>query len=272
MFPVISALVQDQNSLSRVELSKVLLDMAAPLEKENALELVLPLIRLLLSEEENTDVRLSVIHRLDDFIGVVGLGAGAESELLPLIVRLAEDKKWRVRHAILLLFSSKLAEELGAAAFQQHFGPLLKAAAQDNCALIREDFVVVMGQIAKAEDGRGFGTEWLESAVAPVLIECMSLGNYQRRAVLLTGICVLAGMFTPNTLETKLLPPAFVMAEDKVPNLRIAAAAALRAAGRHVSAGLRLEKVIPRLQMLSQDEDIDVKFEADEALKELEEL
>merc|ERR1712070_472112 len=144
-----------------------------------------------------------------------------------------------------------------------------KAAANDNCALIRDDFVVVMEQIAKAEGGRGFGTEWLESAVAPELIACTSHKNYQFRAVLLTGICVLAGMFTANTLENRLLPPALDMAEDKVPNLRTAAAAALRAAAAHVSADLLQEKVIPRLQMLAQDEDIDVKFMADEALKEL---
>ena len=269
VFPVIHALVHDQNSLSRVELSKVLMDMAAPLERDGALELVLPLIRLL-SEDENTNVRLSVIHRLDDFIGVVGLGGAVDAELLPLVVRLAEDKNWRVRHAVLLLFPV-LAQELGPVAFQQQFGALLKAAANDCCALIRDDFVVVMGQIAQSGDGdgAGFGTEWLESAVAPELLACTSHKNYQFRAVLLTGICVLAGMFTANTLENRLLPPALDMAEDKVPNLRIAAAAALRAAAAHVSADLLQEKVIPRLQMLAQDEDIDVKFMADEALKEL---
>ena len=62
----------DPNSIQRIELAGVLMDLAAPLGKAQALELVFPTIaQLLEGGEENNNVRLLMIGKLNAFIDVV---------------------------------------------------------------------------------------------------------------------------------------------------------------------------------------------------------
>ena len=56
----------DPNSIQRIELAGVLMDMAGPLGKPQALELVFPTVsQLLEGGEENNNVRLLMIGKLN---------------------------------------------------------------------------------------------------------------------------------------------------------------------------------------------------------------
>ena len=140
VFPVVSSLAMDANSVSRVELSTVVMELAAPLGKADALELVLPCLSVL-ATDELTNVRLAVMLQLGPFVRVTGLeGEAQEAVLLPLLVRLGDDKNWRIRHVILHLMP-QLSAELGPAAFWKHFATVVEKRASDSCALVREDWV-----------------------------------------------------------------------------------------------------------------------------------
>lgn len=140
IFPVVSRLAMDANSVSRVELSTVVMQLAAPLGKADALELVLPCLSAL-ADDELSNVRLAVLLQLGPLVRVVGLdGETQESVLLPLIVRLGGDKNWRVRHVILQLLP-QLSAELGPSGFSKHFSAVVEHLASDACALVREDWV-----------------------------------------------------------------------------------------------------------------------------------
>ena len=89
------------------------------------------------------------------------------------------------------------------------------------------------------------------------------------KVVLLHALMKLGALLPLNVLEAQLWPLAIEMAEDKVPNLRIEVAKALEALGPILTSSLVHEKLLPKLQELAGDEDIDVKWAADEAIKTL---
>ena len=92
-------------------------------------------------------------------------------------------------------------------------------------------------------------------------------GSYQRRAVLLEGLAVLGPHLGAVALEGELLPLALTMARDRVPNLRLILAHSLQRASAHLSAGTLAGAVIPTLEELQRDEDLDVISAAREALE-----
>ena len=262
VFPVVSKLVHDTNCTSRVELAAVMVELAVPMGRDGALELILPAM-VLLTEDESTNLRLTVINKLTLFIEVVGLSQ--EDALLPVICRLGEDKNWRVRHKILQLLPA-FARELGPQAFWQSFQNIVKDCVKDDCHLVREDWVTSMGDVSSLP---GFGTRWLEENILPIALLMIEEKSYQLRSVILSTLRVLGPILSTNALETMLLPPALSMADDKVPNLRLLAAHALGAVAPHVSAAFNREKILPKLQTLCADGDIDVKFASGAAMDAL---
>ncbi|CAN0386663.1 unnamed protein product, partial [Laminaria digitata] len=89
----------DPSDHVRQALASVMNDMSPVLGKENTINHLLPMLLTLL-RDTNPDVRLNIISGLQAVNGVIGVHLLSAS-LLPAIVDLAEDKKWRVRLAII---------------------------------------------------------------------------------------------------------------------------------------------------------------------------
>ena len=158
IFPALSKMAKNTEGGQRIELAGVLMDMAKPLGKDAAIELVFPDVDILLVDEK-VDVRLAVINRLGAFIETVGMGPSEKVRRLPRRARgapaarrllpparlpaperlpltpspsppssqeriekistdLAVDKNWRIRHSAMLLLP-KLAAELGQTEFDK---------------------------------------------------------------------------------------------------------------------------------------------------------
>ena len=177
IFPILKDLVLDPNSIQRIELAGVLMDMAGPLGKPMALELVFPTVsqvtlplpltchghsnsnvfptvsQLLEGGEENNNVRLLMIGKLAALTDVIGITDAGETRngLVGLVGRLCQDKNWRVRHSTLTLFP-KLAGIMGEAEFSAEFAGQEAGWATDNCALIRTDWLKTIGSVAARFD------------------------------------------------------------------------------------------------------------------------
>ena len=155
IFPALSKMAKNTEGGQRIELAGVLMDMAKPLGKDAAIELVFPDVDILLVDEK-VDVRLAVINRLGAFIETVGMGPSEKVGRLPvrpgkpgrpprppppspaapplpphpfplspfqeriekISTDLAVDKNWRIRHSAMLLLP-KLAAELGQTEFDK---------------------------------------------------------------------------------------------------------------------------------------------------------
>lgn len=90
-------------------LASVVAGISVPLGKEKTQSSLFDLFLQLL-KDDNPEVRLNVISNMDTINKVVGIQLLADS-LLPAIVRLAEDKEWRVRLSI-INYMPLLAQQL----------------------------------------------------------------------------------------------------------------------------------------------------------------
>jgi len=273
IFPMLKSLVLDANTAKRLEMSGVVMDMAAPLGKALALELVMPCMRELISEKDDqpdlTNIRLAIIAKIAAFVDVVGTTSDdpkTPNETVKTVKELAATKNWRVRHAVLCQMP-KFAKIMGETSFSSEFAQSISGAeygAMDDYALIRTDWVFTMGEIAQL----GFGAAWLSKHIVPVLEACKKEKKFQKKAVLLEGTGTLGPLLTPDDLMTKLMPLVLELCDDKVANLRVDAMKCLKEVCAVVPADYMKSQLVPKLNDKVTDEDPDVAHFAKLALDE----
>lgn len=95
ILPYIKELVADPNQHVKSALASVIMGLSPILGRHNTIEHLLPLFLTQL-KDECPEVRLNIISNLDCVNEVIGIQQLSQS-LLPAIVELAEDSKWRVR-------------------------------------------------------------------------------------------------------------------------------------------------------------------------------
>ena len=221
--PMLIQLVTDEGVTTRVDLAGTLLELADPMGAEYAKEVYLgtngdaPLINILLGDA-NTNLRLAVITRLTGLIDVITIAQAPK--IITQIHELCEDKNWRVRWAAMMLLTD-LCQQMTPEEFVAEFiGGEKKAFAncsQDNCALIRTDWVQVCLNVAEV-----YGKGWLVEQIVPIVEKCDEQKAYQVKAVLLDAAAAWGSYLSgTSVLESKLLPKAILMLEDRVPNLAL---------------------------------------------------
>ena len=114
ILPCVQDLVVDANQHVKSALASVIMGLSPILGKNNTIEHLLPLFLSQL-KDECPEVRLNIISNLDCVNEVIGIQQLSQS-LLPAIVELAEDSKWRVRLAIIeympLLAGKQLLQDM----------------------------------------------------------------------------------------------------------------------------------------------------------------
>lgn len=264
VFKIVHNLVSDPNSASRVELAQVLAKLAAPLGKAHTEELILGSIDIIASsEQENMNVRLAVINQFEGIIDVVGLQS--QPLLKSLIKKLGSvdggsgEKKWRIRHAIVLLLP-KLAVELGAQGLSETVN--LSECLSSEFSLIRSDFATLV----LPELTRILGAPWLIEML-PLFNESATHKAYQLNSVILFAMVALIDYLDDDAVASAFVPRAIEFAtHPKAPNLRIKAVQSLGEVGANVPA--QKDKILATLTKVAEnDDDVDVKMFATEAVR-----
>ena len=177
-------------------------------------------------------MRLNIISNLASLNEVIGIDLLSQS-LLPAIVELSEDTKWRVRLAI-LEHMPLLAEQLGRKMFDDRLNDLCMKWLVDHVYAIRQAATVTVRKLVTT-----FGMDWAKEAVIPKgenlyylrfrisenspkisVLELASDNNYLKRMTMLFCINELCKAFNKNEIEALLLPTIIKMSEDSVPNVR----------------------------------------------------
>lgn len=212
IFPRLRALVEPPECTMRDKLAGVLMDMAAPLGKERAIKLIFTdgLFHKLCNDE-NTNVRLAVLGKLQTTLDVVRLDGPHASDpqigVFETLRSLAGSPNWRVRHAVLLLMpkiakvlkedepagmEEKLSQmfgfkfafndentEEGEKQMHAKYGKELNVLpwALDPIAQIRKEFPGVCKEIADVLAGtdrprNSKGGKWIVENILPVLVYC----------------------------------------------------------------------------------------------------
>lgn len=190
---------------------------------------------------------------------VIGVDLLSQS-LLPAIVDLAEDSKWRVRHAI-IEHIPKLAEQLGCDYFNEKLSNLCMAWLGDEVYSIRRSAAANLYKLSAH-----FGEDWTMEYIFPRIEKMQTHANYLQRMTALYGIQVLVKSLSKSCVEKQVLPLVSKLADDKVPNVRLNVARTLLEAmtnsGHNYSSKLLSASVLPLLTRLSSDDDRDVRFYA----------
>ena len=230
----------------------------------------------------HSQVRLNIISNLDAMNSVVSIDLLSQS-LLPAIVDLAEDSKWRVRLAIIELIPV-LAKHLGKEYFGEKLSALCMAWLDDGVHSIRRAATENLMLLTEL-----FGEEWSVEHVLPRIERMQMHQNYLHRTTALYVLQVVVKYFSMATIDKKVVPIIALMSADPVPNIRFITAKTIQIVSARCQ-GLRAsssstnvpikgntsasicpcpEELSLVLSKLLLDSDRDVKFYAAQALKEI---
>ncbi|KAK7808596.1 hypothetical protein U0070_015956 [Myodes glareolus] len=162
ILPCIKELVSDANQHVKSALASVIMGLSPILGKDNTIEHLLPLFLAQL-KDECPEVRLNIISNLDCVNEVIGIRQLSQC-LLPAIVELAEDAKWRVRLAI-IEYMPLLAGQLGVEFFDEKLNSLCMAWLVDHVYAIREAATSNLKKLVEK-----FGKEWALATIIPKVL------------------------------------------------------------------------------------------------------
>lgn len=267
IIPAVQNLSMDESETVRASLALKVTNLVPLMNKDQAIEHLLPILLNML-KDEFPEVRLNIIANLKVVNDVIGIDLLSDS-LLPAITELANDVSWRVRMAI-IEYIPILAEHLGVDFFNQQLSDLCLSWLWDTVYSIREAAVNNLTKLAEI-----FGSDWCRQEIISRLLKFDSqlLENFIYRFTLLSALTALVPVVSPDAVTEQILPFVKHLAEDNVPNIRFNVAKSyavivesLNNQGSSYSLLIK-ESIIPSLETLKQDSDVDVKYFADKSLE-----
>ncbi|KAK4337262.1 hypothetical protein RND71_043260 [Anisodus tanguticus] len=235
-----------------------------------------------LCQDETPMVRRQATNRLGEFARVleneyvkneilhlwINLAADEQDSqlsqsLLPAIVELAEDNKWRVRLAI-IEYMPLLAGQLGVEYFDEKLNNLCMTWLVDQVFAVREAATKNLKKLVEI-----FGVTWAKKSVFPKVLQMSADTNYLHRMTCLFCINALSEVCPTDVITNVLLPTVLSLANDDVSNVRFNVAKTLQKIGPSVERSVLKSNVLTCLENLKNDPDGDVKYFAEEALSAL---
>ncbi|KAB8343264.1 hypothetical protein FH972_022852 [Carpinus fangiana] len=285
IMPAIEELVTDGSQHVRAALGSQISGLAPILGKEETINHLLPMFLQML-KDEFPDVRLNIISKLEQVNNVIGIEK-LSSALLPAIITLAEDKQWRVRLAI-IDHVPLLASQLGVRFFDEQLNGLCMSWLGDTVFSIREASTQNLKKLTEV-----FGVEWANEAIVPKVMNMGQHSNYLYRMTTCFAISTLAPALNLTVIESSILPMLDKLSTDDIPNIRFNVAKSYsvlidvlkrlpetgtiidlekaqkegKASGLSTSTtgsakGRELvqDQILPHLERLQNDDDVDVRY------------
>ncbi|GAB7358108.1 hypothetical protein MBLNU230_g0268t1 [Neophaeotheca triangularis] len=285
IMPAVEDLVTDSSQHVRAALGNQISGLAPILGKQQTTDILLPMFLQML-KDDFPDVRLNIISKLEQVNNVIGIELLSQS-LLPAIVQLAEDKQWRVRLAI-IQYVPLLASQLGVQFFDDKLAGLCMSWLGDTVFSIREASTLNLKKLTEV-----FGVEWASGNIVPKVAAMAEHPNYLYRMTTCFAVSTLAPALSLPVLSASVLPILKQLVADPIPNIRFNVAKSyavlvdifkrlpdetstllsLEKEGRNDTTGTQkgsqcvTEEVLPQLEKLMQDDDVDVRFFASSAAK-----
>jgi serine/threonine-protein phosphatase 2A regulatory subunit A len=194
------------------------------------------------------------------FVNVMGpeLMQALSSHLKTLI----EDKKWRVREALYnTLFDLALVYQ-NQDVFIKQIEPLLFGFLKDRAQTIRESSIKRLSSLVQV-----YKHDWLLNGCLPKFNETLNKQNgYAFRISGLYCLQSIAQNLSTEIVTDKILPILIKNARDDVPNVKLVAVRIIKSLLLKLDQNSVNSQIKPLLQELSNDNDKDVKYFAQEAL------
>jgi serine/threonine-protein phosphatase 2A regulatory subunit A len=270
----VEELSQDSSQHVRAALGSEISALAPLLGKEKTIETLLPTFLQML-KDDFPDVRLNIISKLHLVNKVIGIDLLSQS-LLPAVSDLAQDKQWRVRLAI-IEYIPLLATQLGVSFFDKELGPLCMTWLWDSVYSIREAATQNLKKLTKV-----FGVDWAKDEILPHIIVVAADSNYLYRLTALCAVTTLIPVVDESMIKTSILPFIAELINDPIPNIRFNVAKTYtelvralheeKISSPEVIEEICTSTVIPHLERLSTDGDVDVRYFSTKALEDIAEI
>lgn len=273
IFPAMYQLSCDEADTVRAALASSITTLSPLLLKESITEEFIPIVLNML-KDNSSEVRLNIIAGLKHVNKVVPIEVLSES-LIPAVNDLAKDINWRVRMAV-IEYLPVLAEQLGLKFFNEQLIDLCMSLLWDPVYAVRNATVTIFTKLTSI-----FGSDWCRDEVISKLLELDSqlLQNFIYRFTLLSALRELSGAVDAEVTIDKILPFMTKLADDSVPNIKFNVAKAYTSISRNLAekkeaklSVILKETIIPSLEKLCQDEDVDVRYFAKENLENCQEI
>lgn len=271
IIPILQNLSMDENETVRASLALKLTNLVTVMNKDEVIEHLLPILLTML-KDEFPDVRLNIIANLKIVNEMVGIDLLSDS-LLPAITELANDVNWRVRMAI-IEYIPILAEQLGTEFFNEQLSDLSLSWLWDTVFSIREAAVKNLTKLTKI-----FGSQWCRDEIISRLLKFDSqlLENFIYRFTLLSALSALVPEIDSEAITEQVLPFVKHLADDAVPNIRFNVAKSYwiivesllkQPNGKNFIPMIK-ENILPSLEKLCNDSDVDVRYFAGKSLSDV---
>jgi len=271
MLPVLHELSQpapagemSPNQAVREHVAENVCALAAVLGREGTTNELMRLLKLFLADDE---LKAKVLATVDPVVEALG-GEGTHSVLLPEVLSMKDDPLWRVRLSIVQTLPV-YAKHMGMDLFDDKLKEVQLAGLSDSVSRIREQAVTNLESLAKL-----FGDSWISTHVLPWVLEAAKGSGpfaYQGRISALDAVEHLLVASAGNKQVSEVLMQKVVepLSRDRVANVRISAASALRNATKRLASeerGFVNDVIRPHLQTMVQDTEPDVKLYAEAGL------
>jgi serine/threonine-protein phosphatase 2A regulatory subunit A len=182
--------------------------------------------------------------------------------LLPTLLRLGADSKWRVRRSVINQMSV-LVKNLPVKAFEKKLQDILIEAFSDHVFSIRQAACEQIGKIVAV-----YGGKWAADKFFPAAFAIYDkTTNYIHRMTCLLVIEHCAPQCAADIIQKHLLPLVLGSCVDEVPNVRMGASKTLIAMIPRLPSTIIKTKIAPLLRKMVKDVDSDVSYFAGQALK-----
>jgi len=257
----ISSLVSDSVAEVRESLAENIAYLGEHLSATAISEVFLPSLKKLASDDSPL-ARLNLCSKLSIICKILGIDKFS-SDILPLLKEVTIDQRWRVRNSVVQNLAD-IGVQMGSSKFaESRLKDILVQSLKDPAATVRD---TACEQVRKLH--KEFGHEWMTANFFEQMVSIYKdSGNYLHRMVPLKAIKLMAPELTGAQIRTDFATLLLQALKDPISNVRFTACRVLIVVLPKVDSTIS-EKFTTLLKTLaSSDEDEDVVYFAQEALR-----
>jgi serine/threonine-protein phosphatase 2A regulatory subunit A len=253
--PSFEKLSKDPSQYVRLSLVQAICNTSGHIEVETAVQKLLPIINTLI-KDESFDVRISFADSMHQFNKSIGPDK-VLSYSIPLVLQLMKDNQWRLRLKVVECLP-QVAEMIGSDSFNENISEPLINWIKDSVFAVREATLESIKQIASMD---GYGEVWVKTRVLPVIQELAKDQVFTRRMTCLNAL----NKFGSLVGAKDFFALVELLGNDPVPNIKFNVSKTIKNNFNKVK-GQSYNKI---LEKMKGDSDPDVKFFAEDALREV---
>jgi serine/threonine-protein phosphatase 2A regulatory subunit A len=257
----ISSLVSDSVAEVREALAENIAYLGKHLTATGIADVFLPSLKKLASDDSPL-ARLNLCSKLSIICGILGIEQFS-TEILPLLKEVTIDQRWRVRNSVVQNLAD-IGIQMGSSKFgESRLKEILIQSLKDPAATVRD---TACEQVRKLH--KEFGHEWMTKHFFEQMISIYKdSGNYLHRMVPLKAIKLMAPELTGAQIRTDFANLLLQALKDPISNVRFTACRVLIVVLPKVDSTISGKFTTLLEQLATSDEDEDVVYFAQEALR-----